>query len=298
MSHAQSGILVAHSKFGLFIEAMVVGEIDQLRQGCQQFMQSLSELQKQYPDASLGAVVAFGSDVWKKLSDNNSAPELKPFRPLGKGLAPATQRDMLIHIQSMRHDVNFSLAQAAIAAFGNVLQIEEEIHGFRWIEERDLSGFIDGSENPVGDERYGVALINEGIDAGGSYVLVQRYEHNLKKWARFSESDQEKMIGRTKKESIELDESERNITSHVSRVAIEENGEELAILRHSLPYGTASGKHGLYFLAYCGRLYNIEQQLLSMFGEVDGKYDDLLRMSKPVTGSYYFAPSYEVLAAL
>lgn len=87
---------------------------------------------------------------------------------------------MLIHIQSMRHDVNFSLAQAAIAAFGNVLQIEEEIHGFRWIEERDLSGFIDGSENPVGDERYGVALINEGIDAGGSYVLVQRYEHNLK----------------------------------------------------------------------------------------------------------------------
>ncbi|MDX7665265.1 Dyp-type peroxidase, partial [Enterobacter asburiae] len=85
-------------------------------------------------------------------------------------------------------------------------------------------GFIDGSENPVGDERYGVALINEGIDAGGSYVLVQRYEHNLKKWARFSESDQEKMIGRTKKESIELDESERNITSHVSRVAIEENG--------------------------------------------------------------------------
>lgn len=84
MSHAQSGILVAHSKFGLFIEAMVVGELDALREGCQKFMQSLSDLQKQFPDASLGAVIAFGSDLWKRLSDENSAPELKPFRPLGK----------------------------------------------------------------------------------------------------------------------------------------------------------------------------------------------------------------------
>lgn len=161
-----------------------------------------------------------------------------------------------------------------------------------------MSGFIDGTENPQGEEIAEVALIADGIDKGGSYILVQRYEHSLHKWDCFSEQEQEKMIGRTKSDSVELDESERNVTSHVSRVVVEEDGEELSIMRHSLPYGTASGKHGLYFLAYCARLYNIEQQLLSMFGEKDGKYDDLLRMTKAVSGSYYFAPSIDTLLSL
>ncbi|PHM54928.1 formate acetyltransferase [Xenorhabdus hominickii] len=170
---------------------------------------------------------------------------------------------MFIQIQSLHHDINFSLAQAALFAFDGVIQVEEEIHGFRWIEERDLSGFIDGTENPKGSECAEVALISEGHDQDGSYVLVQRYEHNLNKWQRFSDEEQEKMIGRTKKESIELEEHVRNKISHVSRVVIEENGEELAILRRSLPYGTASGKHGLFFIAYCACLHNIEQQLVS-----------------------------------
>ena len=298
MSHSQSGILADHSRFGIFIEAKMQGSLDELKVGCQRFIDSLQALQLQYSADRLGAVVAFGSDLWKQLSTVESAPELKPFRPLGKGLAPATQRDMLIHIQSQRHDINFSLAQAALKAFGGCIKVEEEVHGFRWVEERDLSGFIDGTENPKGEEIEEVTLIPEGIDMGGSYILVQRYEHNLDKWARFSEQEQEKMIGRTKKESVELDEEVRGPTSHVSRVALDEGEGELSIMRHSLPYGTASGPHGLFFIAYCGRLYNIEQQLLSMFGELDGKHDDLLRMSKPVTGSYYFAPSLDTLLAL
>ncbi|MDX4944510.1 Dyp-type peroxidase [Providencia manganoxydans] len=298
MSHSQSGILKDHSRFGIFIEAMVQGTLDEIKLGCQHFVDALTQLQEQYPADRLGAVVAFGSDIWKQLSSSESAPELKPFRQLGKGLAPATQRDLFIHIQSQRHDINFSLAQAALKAFGSAIKVEEETHGFRWVEERDLSGFIDGSENPQGEEIAEVALIADGIDMGGSYILVQRYEHSLKKWERFSEHEQEKMIGRTKKDSVELDENARNVTSHVSRVVVEEDGEELSIMRHSLPYGTASGKHGLFFVAYCARLHNIEQQLLSMFGEKDGKYDDLLRMTKAVSGSYYFAPSIDRLLAL
>ena len=185
-----------------------------------------------------------------------------------------------------------------MAAFADAVEIQGEIHGFRWTEERDLSGFIDGTENPEGDERPDVALIAEGEDAGGSYILTQRWAHSLNKWTRFSEEQQEKMIGRTKADSTELDENVRNVTSHVSRVVIEEEGEELSILRQSLPYGTASGEHGLFFIAYCGRLHNIEQQLLSMFGETDGKFDDLLRFSKPKTVAYYYAPSLEQLSAL
>jgi putative iron-dependent peroxidase len=299
MTQVQSGILLEHCRFAIFMEASVQGEFADLRQGCKQFCQTLSELQQQFPDARLGAVIAFGYDVWHDLSSGQGAKELKPFTPLGKGLAPATQRDMLIHIQSLRHDVNFTLAQAALAAFGNVIKIEEETHGFRWVEERDLSGFIDGTENPQGDQRPAVATIAEGEeDAGGSYVLVQRYEHNLRQWQRFTTEQQEQIIGRTKHDSEELPADQRPDTSHVSRVDLKENGKGLKILRQSLPYGTASGKHGLFFIAYCARLHNIEQQLLSMFGDLDGKRDAMLRFSRAVTGSYYFAPSLTRLLSL
>ena len=276
MTQVQSGILLEHCRFAIFMEAKVQGELDAIRLGCKKFCQSLQELQQQFPDEHLGAVIAFGSNVWHDLSNGQGAKELKPFVPLGKGLAPA-----------------------AVAAFGSAIAVEEETHGFRWVEERDFTGFIDGTENPQGDKRPEVAVIADGEeDAGGSYVLVQRYEHNLNKWQRIPENEQEKIIGRTKLDSQELPSDQRPETSHVSRVDLKENGKGLKILRQSLPYGLASGKHGLYFIAYCARLHNIEQQLLSMFGDIDGKHDQLLRFSKPVTGSYYFAPSLTALLSL
>ncbi|MCG8710582.1 Dyp-type peroxidase [Brenneria sp. 4F2] len=299
MTQIQSGILLEHRRFAIYMEAMIQGEFDAIRQGCKKFCQALSELQQQFPDAGLGAVLAFGYDVWRDLDCQHSAQELKPFTPLGKGLASATQRDLLIHIHSLRQDVNFSLAQAALTAFGNAIHVEEEVHGFRWIEERDLSGFVDGTENPQGDARYDVAIIPDGQpDAGGSYVLTQRWEHNLKQFQRFSVEQQEQMIGRTRQTSEELPSDQRPVTSHVSRVDLKEDGKGLKIVRQSLPYGTASGKHGLYFIAYCARLHNIEQQLLSMFGDLDGKRDEMLRFTRAVSGSYFFAPSLDRLLAL
>ncbi|MCT4707115.1 Dyp-type peroxidase [Enterobacteriaceae bacterium H16N7] len=299
MSRVQTGILPEHCRAAVWLEATIQGDFDAIRQGCKTFNQSLSTFQSKFPDANLGAVVAFGHDLWRDLSGGVGAEELKNFAPLGKGLAPATQHDVLIHILSLRHDVNFSIAQAALAAFGDALKIEEEVHGFRWVEERDLSGFIDGTENPQGeDTRREVAVINEGVDAGGSYVFVQRWEHNLKQLNRMSVGDQEMIIGRTKDANEEIDGDERPATSHLSRVDLKENGKGLKIVRQSLPYGTASGTHGLYFIAYCARLHNIEQQLLSMFGETDGKRDGMLRFTKPVTGGYYFAPSLDKLLSL
>jgi len=299
MSQVQSGILPEHCRAAIWIEASVVGSLDALRDGCKVFTDKLAGFEAAYPDAAAGAVVAFGNSVWRELSGGQGAQELKDFTPLGKGLAPATQHDVLIHILSLRHDVNFSIAQAALAAFAGVLEVKEETHGFRWVEDRDLSGFVDGTENPAGEEtRREVAVINDGVDAGGSYVLVQRWEHNLQQLNRMSVGDQEMMIGRTKEANEEIDGDARPVTSHLSRVDLKEEGKGLKIVRQSLPYGTASGIHGLYFCAYCARLYNIEQQLLSMFGDADGKRDAMLRFTKPVTGGYYFAPSVERLLAL
>ncbi|HBQ67901.1 MAG TPA: peroxidase, partial [Leclercia adecarboxylata] len=272
MSQVQSGILPEHCRAAIWIEANVKGDIDALRAASKIFIDKLATFQVKFPDAHCGAVVAFGHNVWRQLSGGEGAEELKDFVPYGKGLAPATQYDVLIHILSLRHDLNFSIAQAAMAAFGDCIEVTEEIHGFRWVEERDLSGFVDGTENPAGEEtRREVAVIKDGVDAGGSYVFVQRWEHNLKQLNRMSVSDQEMMIGRTKEANEEIDGDARPATSHLSRVDLKEDGKGLKIVRQSLPYGTASGTHGLYFCAYCARLYNIEQQLLSMFGDTDGK---------------------------
>lgn len=298
MSQHQSGILPEHSRFAIWLEAVVQGDLNTIRQGVHAFYQQLTQLQTRYPDAALGATIAFGNALWRDLQPGDSAPELKDFQPLGKNIAPATQRDLLIHIQSQRHDVNFTLAQAALAAFASAVRIEEETHGFRWTEDRDLSGFVDGTENPQGEKRQQVAIIANGADAGGSYVFTQRWEHNLAQLQRLPVTKQEQMIGRTKLSNEELEGDARPTTSHVSRVDLKENGQGLKILRQSLPYGTASGTNGLYFIAYCATLYNIEQQLLSMFGERDGKYDAMLRFTKPVSGAWWFAPSIETLLAL
>ncbi len=121
MSQVQSGILPEHCRAAVWIEASVVGSMDALREGCKVFIDKLAAIESTWPDAAAGAVVAFGNRLWRELSGGEGAQELKDFAPLGKGLAPATQHDVLIHILSLRHDVNFSIAQAALAAFGDAL---------------------------------------------------------------------------------------------------------------------------------------------------------------------------------
>lgn len=241
MSQVQSGILPEHCRAAIWIEANVKGEVDALRAASKTFADKLATFEAKFPDAHLGAVVAFGNNTWRTLSGGVGAEELKDFPGYGKGLAPTTQFDVLIHILSLRHDVNFSVAQAAMEAFGYCIEVKEEIHGFRWVEERDLSGFVDGTENPAGEEtRREVAVIKDGVDAGGSYVFVQRWEHNLKQLNRMSVHDQEMMIGRTKEANEEIDGDERPETSHLTRVDLKEDGKGLKIVRQSLPYGTAS----------------------------------------------------------
>ncbi|QGM80201.1 Dyp-type peroxidase [Otariodibacter oris] len=299
MTTAQSGITLMHRKSGIFIE-LTINDSTKLADRIKTIYEQFEETKQKFSVDELGITFAFGESLWRKLAPKSSALELKSFTSLGseeREFAPATQRDLLVHIQSDRPDVNFAVALIVVEQLQDIATVEEEINGFRWIEDRDLTGFIDGTENPENEEKLReVALINEGEDEGGSYVLSQRYVHQLQKWNKMSSDRQEQVIGRTKADSVELDDVPSN--SHVGRVDLKENGKGLKVLRHSLPYGKASGENGLYFLAFSKRLYNIDQQLKSMFGELDGKTDRLLGFTKAVTSSYYFAPSLEILLNL
>ncbi|UXZ04329.1 Dyp-type peroxidase [Moraxella nasicaprae] len=296
----QSAIIPDHCRAGIFMEGDVTNfDKGQLANACQQALIALNNLQNQYPNENLGLTIGFGSDAWQMLGHADEGSQIKPFRPLGNGLAPATQHDVLFHIQSLRHDINFSLAKELVAIFEPILDIKSETHGFRWVEERGLDGFVDGTENPQGDHIADVAVIKEGKDAGGSYVMVQKYRHDLKKWDKLPINDQENCIGRSKHDNIEFDKKDRLTESHLGRTNLKEDGKTLEIVRRSLPFGTVTGEHGLMFIAYASRLWNIEAQLLSMFGETDGQIDLLLKhISTAVSGGYYYAPSVERLQNL
>jgi porphyrinogen peroxidase len=176
----------------------------------------------------------------------------------------------------------------------------EEVHGFRYLDTRDLTGFIDGTENPKGKERAMAALIGkeDPAFAGGSYAFTQRYVHDLKKWASIPLPEREGAIGRRKKDSKELSAKVKPPTAHISRVVIEENGEELQIVRHSFPYGAVT-QAGLFFIAYTKDLAVPEKMLSRMFGTSgDGLHDHLMDFTRAVSGATFFAPSLKVLKSL
>ena len=183
---------------------------------------------------------------------------------------------------------------------GETIEVMDEVQGFRYLDSRDLTGFIDGTENPSGAERAEVALIGaeEPEFAGGSYVFTQRYVHDFPKWNAIPLDEQEKTIGRRKADSAELPDAVKPPTAHISRVVIEENDEELEILRHSFPYGTTS-EAGLFFIAYTKDLAIPEKMLRRMLGSSgDGRHDHLMDYTQAVSGANFFAPSLELLRAL
>jgi putative iron-dependent peroxidase len=185
-------------------------------------------------------------------------------------------------------------------ALGDRVAVAEEVHGFRYLDSRDLTGFIDGTENPKGRARAAAALIGpEDPDvAGGSCVFTQRYVHDLARWAELPVREQEQVIGRRKRDSRELSDRAKPATAHISRTVIEEGGEELEILRHSFPYGTTS-ECGLFFVAYTRDLAIPERMLRRMMGvSGDGLRDRLMEFSRAVSGATFFAPSLRGLRAL
>ncbi|MFN8546109.1 MAG: Dyp-type peroxidase [Candidatus Binatia bacterium] len=254
------------------------------------------------PRARLVATVSIGPALWDALSPSARPAGLRPFRAMSGdgGSAPATGGDFLLHLTSRREDLNLELAMRVRRTFGDAVRVMEEVHGFRYLDSRDLTGFIDGTENPKGKARAGVALIGaeDRAFAGGSYVFTQRYVHDLARWATLPEKEQEQVIGRRKRDSKELSATAKPPTAHIARTVIEENGEELEIVRHSFPYGTVS-EAGLFFIAYTKDLGIPEKMLARMLGTTgDGLHDHLMDFSRAVSGATFFAPSLRMLRGL
>jgi len=253
--------------------------------------------------AGLSCVVAIGAEAWDRLVPGRGRPaQLHPFRALGDGprRAPSTPGDILLHIRAERRDLCHELARLIGQRYGDSLRVIEEIHGFAYLDSRDLVGFVDGTENPVGDERLAFTIVgDEDPDhAGGSYVTVQRYVHDFARWGSVSTEVQESVIGRTKADDLELDGDACPPTAHKERAKIVRDGAEQKILRQNRAYGTTT-ESGTYFIAYARDLSVTEGMLERMFvADENGVYDHLLDFTRALTGTHFFAPALDVLEAL
>jgi putative iron-dependent peroxidase len=248
-------------------------------------------------EGGLSCVMGFGSEAWDRLFGQPRPAELHPFREIRAGarLAVATPGDLLFHIRAKRMDLCFELATQFMERIGNAVSPVDEVQGFRFFDDRDLIGFVDGTENPRGSAATDAVLIgDEDADfAGGSYVIVQKYLHDLGAWNALSTEAQERIIGRSKLSDIELDDSVKPTSAHSALTTIVENGKEVKILRDNMPFGRpAHGEFGTYFIGYSRSPRTTEQMLENMFvGRPPGNYDRLLDFSRAVTGSLFFVPS-------
>jgi len=252
--------------------------------------------------AKLVSAVALGPELWDAVSPGARPAKLRPFRAVSAGgrSAPSSGGDLLLQVASKRPDLNLELARRFRAPLGDAVEVCDEVHGFRYLDSRDLTGFIDGTENPKGKERAEVALIGreDKAFAGGSYAYTQRYVHDLARWATLPDQEQEGIVGRRKRDSVELSDAKKPPTAHIARAVIEENGKELEIVRHSFPYGTVS-EAGLFFICYTRDLRIPDLMLSRIMGSAgDGLYDRLMDFSRAVSGANFFAPSLSTLRAL
>jgi putative iron-dependent peroxidase len=255
-------------------------------------------------EGGLSCVMGFGSNVWDGLFGPPRPAELHPFREIRAGArhAVSTPGDLLFHIRAKRMDLCFELATQAMARIGNAVSPVDEVQGFRYFDDRDLLGFVDGTENPRGAAVTDAVLIgDEDADfVGGSYVIVQKYLHDLGAWNALSTETQEHVIGRTKLSDIELDDSVKPTSAHSALTTIVEDGKEIKILRDNMPFGRpAHGEFGTYFIGYSRSPRTIEQMIENMFvGRPPGNYDRLLDFSRAVTGNLFFVPSATFLETL
>ena len=255
-------------------------------------------------EAGLSCIMGIGSEAWDRLFGPPRPAQLHPFREIraGERHAVPTPGDLLFHIRAKRMDLCFELATQIMGRIGNAVTPEDEVQGFRYFDDRDLIGFVDGTENPRGQAAVDAVLVGEedAAFAGGSYVIVQKYFHDLAGWDALPTEAQERIIGRKKLSDVELDDSVKPTSAHNALTTIVQDGKEVKILRDNMPFGRPTqGEFGTYFIGYSRSPSTTELMLENMFvGRPPGNYDRLLDFSRAVTGNLFFVPSATFLEAV
>jgi putative iron-dependent peroxidase len=257
------------------------------------------------PDGRLSCVTGIGSQAWDRLFTGPRPARLHPFRELEGPVhrAVSTPGDLLFHIRAARLDLCFALATEIMARLGGAVTVRDEVHGFQYLDKRDLLGFVDGTENPTGPGASAAVLVgDEDPDfAGGSYVIVQKYVHDLDAWNALPVETQEKIIGRTKLNDIELDDDVKPADSHIALTSLTDpDGTEHEILRDNMPFGTVGrGEFGTYFIGYARTPAVTETMLERMFlGAPGAAHDRILDFSTPLTGCLFHVPTVDFLENL
>jgi porphyrinogen peroxidase len=257
------------------------------------------------PAVSVGGfnlVVGLGSTLWNRLEPTTPLPGFRDFAPIS-GVdhhdVPATQHDVWVWVHGTGPDLALDAARAVTQCLHPIATLALEQPGFVYRDSRDLTGFIDGTANPPMVEAPTVALVpDDQPGEGGAFALTMRWVHDLEAFGQLSVPDQERVIGRTKPDSVEFDDDAKPPTAHIARVTIEEDGEELQLYRRSVPYGTIH-EHGLFFVAFSADPSRFDKMLARMFGTAsDQRRDRLTDFTQPVSAAYYFAPSLSALRGL
>jgi putative iron-dependent peroxidase len=254
------------------------------------------------PAKHLSVVVSIGSDAWDRLYAGPRPAELHPFVGItgGRHEAPSTPGDLLFHVRAESMDVCFELATKIVEPMNGAVTIVDEVHGFKFFDNRDLLGFVDGTENPDGPIALSATQIgDEDPDfAGGCYVHVQKYLHDMGSWNSLSTEEQERVMGRTKLDDIEMDDAVKPVNSHIAlNVITDDEGNECKIVRHNMPFGEiGKGEFGTYYIGYSRTPTVTERMLDNMFiGDPPGNTDRILDFSTALTGTMFFTPTADFL---
>jgi porphyrinogen peroxidase len=253
------------------------------------------------PAGGLAMVAGVGSGAWGRLFAGVGPAELHPFQALeGTHRAPSTPGDLFFHFRAATMDVCWELASLITGRLSGVATVVDETHGFRYFDQRDLMGFVDGTENPTGSAADAAVTIGseDANFAGGSYVIVQKYRHDMTSWNALTVEEQERVIGRSKLSNVEMGDDVKPTNSHVAlNTIIESDGTQRQILRENMPFGSlGADEFGTYFIGYSATPSVTERMLQRMFlGEPVGNYDRILDFSTAVTGSLFFVCTADFL---
>ncbi|MCR8560294.1 Dyp-type peroxidase [Mucilaginibacter sp. BJC16-A38] len=255
-----------------------------------------------FPVSRASCVMGIGHDAWLRLQLPTPLPkELVNFVPVvgGKHTAVSSKGDLHFHIRADNTSICYDMASAISDTLAPVAVSTEEVHGFRYWDSRSILGFVDGTENPQGQDRELFGMIGDDDPGykGGSYLFVQKYIHDLTAWKGLSTEQQEKVIGRSKSNDIEMADDVKPSNSHIALANV---GDELKIVRDNMPFGNMStNEMGTYFIAYASTFSTVQKMLDNMFiGNPEGNYDRILDFSTPKTGSLYFVPTFDMIDEL